>query len=332
MLALALGLWLAAAPAPPAEAHFLFAWRGVPVGSVTLSLEEGGRHFRYASEHLHTREGHVAARRQQARLALDAHGAIRGTRQVLPQALWLWQGPPPPGCVQAREELTGREGPHCVLAARLGHVEGTLLGAPFEATYAPAGQLQALRVGSAHFRRVAPGLRLRPPPDLFAQGVPVEGALAGALAFARPGPPAAARPFALSAWHAGPARALAAEVHAALPDKRPSAEDLGLGEDGAGGCLAHALRFARLAAERGQRVALVHGLLAEPGAARAFPHAWVRVGLQGGATLDLDPTSLEPVTPATHLPLALAAPGSGDVEAGERWLALLAGEYRILRH
>jgi hypothetical protein len=48
--------------------------------------------------------------------------------------------------------------------------------------------------------------------------------------------------------------------------------------------------------------------------------------------LDLDPTSLDPVTPETHLPLAVAEPGGASVvEAGERWLALLRGEHRVVR-
>jgi hypothetical protein len=79
----------------------------------------------------------------------------------------------------------------------------------------------------------------------------------------------------------------------------------------------------------GQRVALVHGLLVVDGGP-ARPHAWVRVGLAGGGTLDLDPTSLDPVTRETHLPLAVAEPGGPSVEAGERWLALLRGEHRVV--
>jgi hypothetical protein len=177
-------LLLAAAPpqAPaPSEARFVFAWRGVPVGTVTLSLEvlgEGRRQLRYRSEHLLTREGQVSARRQQARVPLDAAGRIAGAPGVHAQALWLWRGPPAPGCVQGREELTGREGPHCVRRRLPGpggetRVEGTLLGQPFTADYSVDGQLQALALPGAHFRRVGPGLQLRAPPDLFARGLPI---------------------------------------------------------------------------------------------------------------------------------------------------------------
>ncbi|MBF5046197.1 lasso peptide biosynthesis protein [Simulacricoccus sp. 17bor-14] len=316
---------------PPAEARFLFSWRGVPVGTVTLSLEQGGRTFRYRSVHLHTRGDEVGARTQQEVLAVDAQGLL-APGGVHPQALWLWHGPPAPGCIQAREELTGRVGPHCARARGPHAVAGTLLGEPFEAQYAADGELQALQVGTAQFQRVGARLRLQPPPDLFSRGLPIAGGATGALAFSPPWPPPTEPAPPLSAWREGPARALAREVHAALPDKRPSAADFdpAADEGGAGGCLAHALRFARLAAARGQRVALVHGLLAlEDG--RAYPHAWVRVGLGGGATLDLDPTSLDEVTPDTHLPLALATPGAPARLAGERWLALLAGAHRITR-
>jgi hypothetical protein len=120
-------------------------------------------------------------------------------------------------------------------------------------------------------------------------------------------------------------------VHASFPEKGPGEADWREGGEGeAGGCLAHALRFAARAAERGQRVALVHGLLAVDGGP-ARPHAWVRVGLADGGWWDVDPTSLDAVTSRTHLPLALVEPGGSSVEAGERWLALLRGERRVVR-
>jgi hypothetical protein len=316
------------APSPAAakeEARFVFAWRGIPVGTVTLQQE--ARRFTYTSRHLHTRGTHVGERVREVTLELDAQGRVVGSRSV-PQALWLWHGPPAPGCVVGREELGGREGPHCVTVVRGSRVEGTLLGQPFVAAYGERGALEALEVGEARFTAVAPGVRLRPPPELFAAGVPVEGE-EGRLAF-EPAWPLPEGP-ALTAWKAGAARALAESVHAAFPEKAPGAADWGArGEEEAGGCLAHALRFAVRARERGQRVALVHGLLAvDAGPAR--PHAWVRVGLSGGGTLDLDPTSLEPVTPQTHLPLALVEPEGSAVGVGERWLALLRGERRVVR-
>jgi hypothetical protein len=208
-------------------------------------------------------------------------------------------------------------------------VEGTMLGQPFTARYDGRGRMEALEVGESRFTAVAPGVRLRPPPELFAGGLPVEG-VGGPLAFSPPWP-LEGRPDWLTEWREREARALAEAVHAAFPEKGPGAADWSeKGEGEAGGCLAHALRFAARAAARGQRVALVHGLLAvDAGPAR--PHAWVRVGLKGGGTVDLDPTSLDPVTPETHLALAVAGPGGPSVEAGERWLALLRGEHRVVR-
>jgi hypothetical protein len=55
------------------------------------------------------------------------------------------------------------------------------------------------------------------------------------------------------------------------------------------------------------------------------------VALAGGGVLELDPTSLDPVRPETHLPLALVDPRGSSVEAGERWLELLRGTHRIVR-
>ncbi|HYO59114.1 transglutaminase domain-containing protein [Archangium sp.] len=319
-----------ASSAPPSEesARFVFAWRGVPVGTVTLSLAPGVRRFTYTSRHLHTRGGHVGERVREVSLEVGPGGTVVG-RPSVPQALWLWKGPLAPGCVTGREELSGREGPHCVTALRGDTVEGTMLGQRFTARYDERGRMAVLEVGEARFTGVPPGVRLRPPPELFAEGVPVEGA-AGPLAFSPPWP-LVARPGWLTDWRAGEARVLAEAVHAAFPEKGPGAADWsGEGEGEAGGCLAHALRFAARAVARGQRVALVHGLLVVDGGP-ARPHAWVRVGLAGGGTLDLDPTSLDAVTPETHLPLAVAEPGGPSVEAGERWLALLRGEHRVVR-
>jgi hypothetical protein len=305
------------------EARFVFAWKGIPLGTVTLALAPDTGRFTYTSRHVHTRGGHVGERTREVVLRLDAAGAS------VPQSWWLWHGPPALGCVTGREELSGREGPHCVTAVRDGHVEGTMFGQPFTARYDARGRLSGLDVGESRFTALAPGTRLRPPPELFAQGVPVEEG-EGALGFAPPWP-LARRPAWVTDWRAGAARALAAEVHAAFAEKVPGDADFSdTGEGEAGACLAHAARFAARAAAQGQRVALVQGLLVvDAGPAR--PHAWVRVGLEGGRTLDLDPTSLDEVLPATHLALALAEPGAPALEAGERWLALLRGEHRVVR-
>ncbi|WP_233261667.1 lasso peptide biosynthesis protein [Vitiosangium sp. GDMCC 1.1324] len=315
-------------PSPEEAARFVFAWRGVPVGTVTLSLATREKRFTYISRHLHTRGEHVGARVREVTLELGPGETVEG-RPSVPQALWLWRGPPALGCVMGREELSGREGPHCVTAIRGDTVEGTMFGQPFTARYDARGRMEALVVGESRFTAVPPGARLRPPPELFSEGLPVEGE-EGPLAFS-PSWPLEARPAWLTGWKAGEARTLAEAIHASFPEKGPGAADWNEnGEGEAGGCLAHALRFAARASARGQRVALVHGLLVVDGGP-ARPHAWVRVGLAGGGTLDLDPTSLDPVTPETHLPLAVAEPGGSSVEAGERWLALLRGEHRVVR-
>nr|WP_225937102.1 lasso peptide biosynthesis protein [Myxococcus sp. RHSTA-1-4] len=261
----------------------------------------------------------------------EADAAGQGARGpgVVPQALWLWHGPPPVGCITGREELSGREGPHCVTRADGRQVEGTLLGTPFRARYGEAGRLEVLEVGDSRFTVAAPGERLRAPPELFAEGLPVEGTR-GALAL-EPPLEVPARLEGMTPWDAGPARALAARVHAAFTDKGPGAADWN--EDGqgeAGGCLAHALRFAAGARERGVKVALVHGLLVVDGGP-ARPHAWVRVALARGGTLDLDPTSLDAVRPDTHLPVALEDARGPALDAGARWLSLLRGAHRVVR-
>lgn len=316
-------------PAPQAEedsARYLFAWRGVPVGRVTLTRGPG--RFTYASLHLHTREGQAGALTREVKLTVDGRGRVEGSEAV-PQALWLWRGPPNAGCVTAREELTGREGPHCVTAVQGREVEGTMFGTAFQARYSAAGQLEVLEVGDSRFTVMAPGEKLRPPPELFSEGIPVEGEQ-GALAFTPPWPVPAKLPG-MTAWEARAARALAKRVHAAFPEKRPGTADWREGGEGeAGGCLAHALRFAKEAAAQGQHVGMVHGLLVVDGGP-ARPHAWVRVALADGGTLELDPTSLDPVLPETHLPLALVDPQGSSREAGERWLELLRGTRRIVR-
>lgn len=332
LLLLALPARGGAAPPVPDEALFVFSWRGLPVGTVHLALSPGARAFTYTSSHLHTREGHVGQVRREVRVPLGPEGRVEG-RSSVPQALWLWHGPPALGCVTGREELSGQEGPQCVTAVRGRSVEGRVLGQPFQATYDAQGRMVELVLGDSRFAEVPPGTPLRAPPELFADGVPVGGAEGGPLAFSPPWP-VETHPAWLTEWTPGAARALAERVHAAFPEKGPGAADWregGAAEEGeAGGCLAHASRYAALAAARGQRVALVHGLLVVDGGP-ARPHAWVRVGLAGGRTVDLDPTSLDEVLPETHLPLAVVEPGGASLEAGERWLALLRGEHRVVR-
>jgi hypothetical protein len=125
------------------------------VGVVTLRRAPG--RYTYTSLHLHTREGQVGALTREVKLALDGRGRVEGSDSV-PQALWLWRGPPGLGCVTAREELTGREGPHCVTAVRGREVEGSMLGASFRAWYSAGGRLEALEVGDSRFTVAAPEL------------------------------------------------------------------------------------------------------------------------------------------------------------------------------
>jgi hypothetical protein len=329
VLLLALPARSPAAPAPPAEqARFVFAWKGVPVGLVTLTLSADSRRFTYTSRHLHTRAGHVGQRTREEAVGLDPKGLVEG-RASVSQALWLWHRPSASGCVLGREELSGREGPHCVTVLGEQRVEGTLFGQSFSARYDTRGRMVALLVGESRFTEVPLGSRLRAPPDLFVEGLPVEGTR-GALAFEPPWPQAR-RPSWVTDWKEAEARALSRQVHAAFAEKVPGEADWSeTGEGEAGGCLAHAARFAARAAARGQRVAVVQGLLVVDGGP-ARPHAWVRVGLVGGGVLEVDPTSLDEVLPTTHLALAVVEPGRPAVEAGERWLALLRGEHRVVR-
>lgn len=320
-------LWAGPAGAAGEQVRYVFAWRGVPVGTVTLVHEAEAGRFTYTSLHLHRREGRVGERVREVVLRVGAEGRVEGSGAV-PQALWLWKGPRAVGCMQGREELSGREGLHCITAVSGAWVEGTLLGQPFRARQGPGGRMELLEVGESRFTAVEPGTKLRPPPELLSRGLPVEGRK-GALAFDPPWPELA-RPGWLTEWSAEEARELAEQVHDSFPRKGPGATDWEAEEGSeAGGCLAHALRFAARAAAQGQRVALVHGLVVEKG--MALPHAWVRVGLAGGGTVDVDPALLEPVRPERHLPLALAEPDREPVEAGERWLALLRGEHRVVR-
>lgn len=296
------------------------------MGTVTLTLEAG--RFTYLSQHLHTRGTSHGERRREVTLEVDASGRLPGGTGV-PQALWLWRGPPAPGCVVGREELSGREGPHCATGGTAPWVEGTLLGVPFRARYGVGGRMEVLEVGESRFTEAAPGERLRAPPDFFSQGLPVEGEQ-GALRLV-PAVKVPARLEGMTPWTRTAARALSARVHAAFPEKGPGDSDWREGGEGeAGGCLAHALRFAAEARAKGVKVALVHGLLVVDGGP-ARPHAWVRVALVEGGTLDLDPTSMDAVRPDTHLPLALEDARGPALEAGARWLALLRGAHRVVR-
>jgi hypothetical protein len=182
-----------------------------------------------------------------------------------------------------------------------------------------------LAIGSARFQRVSESPRVPAPPDLFGAGFAIDGAQ-GDLALT---PPVPEPVVPLVAWELGPARSLAARVHGSFTDDSPTSADWKLTDaDRAGGCLAHARRFQAWAQRDGHSAALVYGLLLD--GSRAYPHAWVRVALAGGRTVDLDPTTLEQVSGRTHLALA-AATGEPGPELGARYLELANGALRVVR-
>ena len=120
---------------------------------------------------------------------------------------------------------------------------------------------------------------------------------------------------------------MAASVHASFERVGASGADFdpsGAGEGGS--CLAHARRFVAKATAEGRCAALVLGLVRD--GARAFPHAWVQVPTSNGAVLELDPTSLAEVFPATHVRLCVADE-SGCIGAGAIYLDLLAGRRHV---
>ncbi|MFZ5471828.1 MAG: transglutaminase domain-containing protein [Myxococcota bacterium] len=309
-------LALAMTAAPAEQASFLFELRHVPVGTVQLSLS--GQRYRYRSHQLFSRGAHRGETTQEASFEVGAQGHLAG-KALMPEGLWLWRRRPI-GCSRVREELTRMEKEACVERSQ-GRASWGILGAqPFEARYDLQGLLERLVLGDAVFTRVAapPGLS---PPELFGKGFPVEGR-GGRLALyprVELSPRAPLKPFPVEE-----ARALAQQVRASFEVQAPSYADFG-SEKGAlvGSCLAHARRFVRLAKERGQEAEVLLGLVVDGG--RAYPHAWVRLTDEAGRALELDPTWLEHVTPATHL--ALGPEG----EAGTLFLELLAGRADVVR-
>ncbi len=312
---MALGATLGALPvlAEDARALFLMELGDTPVGTVELRLEDAGTKYRYTSTHLFTRES--AKHRRVRTVALPApspdpaphpgpHSRPHpGGEGGLPESWVLWRGPHDPGCVRVRSELEKREGALCVEARRGNAFAGTLHGKRFDALLGADGALFSFRLGRMKLSRVDGRVSVRPPPDLFAEGFAISGGGEGALTLQ---PPAAApvtrrlRPWTSEAA----ARALAREVHASFPQKEPSPADFEPDEAAqSASCLGHARRFIARAKAQGLDAALVQGLHAQPGEARAFPHAWVRVRLPDRRLLELDPTLQVPVTQTTHLAL-----------------------------
>lgn len=329
-------LLLRAAPEGEERGLFLFELRRVPVGTVELSWEPGSGAYRYRSTHLFTRGQDRGALARTASFRLDAGGRTADGERLA--SWWAWRQPPVGECVRGREELGERRGALCLRAlTRDGSASGSMLGEEFQARY-EGGRLRELVIGPARFLAIPPGTAIAPPGDLFGEGFPIdeggEGVLALEPGLGEParveGRPGAAR----APWNEREARALARKVYEAFPDKRPGPADLGPTpgeeeeEEGVGSCAAHVRRFLRLARETGHEALAVHGLVAEPGEQRAWPHVWVRVMLGGGRMLDLDPTTLDEVTPRTHLPLAATR---DEQAAGRVWLELFSGRYRVVR-
>lgn len=303
----------------PERAQFLFELRGVPVGTVELSWDMDAGEYRYRSSHLFVRGRDRSALVRNVAYRVGPEGRTAAGEH--PSALWLWRQPPAGSCVTGFEEIGGKRGRLCLERFNAdGGAMGTLFGERFRASFRN-GRLRALEIGEARFTSATSGIAAAPI-DLFSSGLTIEGGR-GPLALE---PPRALPPGpALAPWDERQARALAERVHASFTEKRPSAADLREPADDAdvGSCLAHARRFVKLAREAGREAGVVYGLLAD---GRAYPHAWVRVALAGGRALDLDPTSLDEVTPSTHLALA-----TDERAAGGLWLDLLAGRYRVRR-
>jgi hypothetical protein len=175
-----------------------------------------------------------------------------------------------------------------------------------------------LRLGAASFMRIidfGPSMNAT---DRFAEGFPIQGT--GALALV-PDKPGSFRQLP-SEWSESEALALARRVHRSFTDRSPSKADFEDTPSGSSGsCVAHARRFAALAKERGRTAEVIYGLVAQDG--RAFPHAWVRVRLRSGKPFELDPTSLDTVTPESHL--AIGSTGAGNV-----YVLLLAGQAHVI--
>lgn len=299
-------MWLVATPSFAAQrATWLFELHGVPVGTVELSWDRDTGRYRYTSLHLYTRGDERSRKARSAEYGVDCDGREVETGRRF-ESLTLWRGPLKRGCIDVQEELGTRRGELCVNVARHDRASGTLYGEPFEARWRN-GELEALRMGEARFIRVATA-KLKAPPDLLAREWTVATG-PGALAF-EPAPTKqklrkAARRF----------------------DSIEEASALATDIDVDGGCLEHARKFGARARALGRDAFVVHGLVANEAGTRVSPHAWVRVATPHGWA-DVDPTIKEPVTPSTHLELAVDT-GNGDV--GRAWLRLFSGELRPTR-
>jgi hypothetical protein len=301
------------------RARFLFELNGVPVGTVELTLD--GAEYRYTSTHLFARGRDRKARVRSAAFQLG-EGRRDARTGVLLESLWLWKRPTP-GCEIVRSELEARSVRACVFGFSGSRAAGTLGQEAFTAEY-EGEELRVLALGVARFTREDPDsdIDMPRPPDMFSEGWPIAGAR-GALRLEptwrqTPRPEKSASDRGRRWRSTSDARALAKEIHHTFAEDRGAT------------CIDLVRAFADRAAERHLgHVEVVHGLVAEPGAVRAWPHAWVRVRSANGP-LEIDPTLQIPVTSATHLAIARVPFGDESGDAGRAWLAL-AESPRIYR-
>jgi hypothetical protein len=297
----------------PWSERYAFELNGVPVGVV--ELHRSGPEYRYVSRHFFRRGDDATALTREERFVLEGRRLPGGEQ---PASLWLARRPGL-GCVKGREELGGRVGEPRRAGGAGALYWGRMLGQPFRARYRVTGELESAELGIARFTRIDGRSLPVLGGDPFAEGFPIEGPGEGALRLSGAG----IRVFSdgslrSSAFSAAEVRAISRQVHHSFKERRPSPADLdpkALAEATAGSCVAHARRFVE---KTGGQSEVVLGLLADGG--RAWPHAWVRIRVRDGGALELDPTSLEPVTPQTHL----------RVE-GQDYLRLLSGELQVRR-
>lgn len=302
------------------RARFLFELNGIPVGTVEMALD--GQDYRYTSTHFFAR-GRVATRQ---RVRSAAFKLLKGTSrdaesgEVL-ESLWLWKRPQR-GCHLIRSELEGRRSRGCVHHAYRRRAIGTLGTEEFIAEY-QGDRLRTLSLGASRFTRADVRASSPRPPPLFAEGWPVTGRR-GALrlegfAVAQPAPTRDPGDGGLSWSSASDARWSAELIYRGMKDD-PSAT-----------CVDFVRAFTRLVAERRRRdVLVVHGLVTERDADRAFPHVWARVRVDD-TWLDLDPSRGEPVTPETHLELTAVSPDDTSGHAGRIWLSLASSSAHVVR-
>ncbi|MEN9800463.1 MAG: hypothetical protein RL653_4160 [Pseudomonadota bacterium] len=280
-------------------AAFEFRLLGTPVGRVELQLEKGK--FTYRSRQWFNRGGRESL--QGRAVTLPA------TRAPRPASLLFWHKPGD-GCRKARDELTGKVGRLC---AELQGTKGEFLGSPWEATYSGKPlRLETLRLGDAEYVRLADEEAKAPaPPDFSGEGFRVDGYEG------RPqvDPPVKLEPFNPDRWSRKQAQGLAEKVHAGSAGTSNA-------------CLELARAFRAEANKDRVRAEVVTGLLVEGD--RALPHAWVRVITETGP-LELDPSSMEPVTPERYVTLFRSADPADDAAGGKVFLDLLAGRRGVVR-